>query len=74
MRVKPSSEQEFENILIARLPGALDGPVDEPLRVFWKLGSRWPWHDRVSRHHAPSYFRDSQAHQRAVTECFELRP
>jgi hypothetical protein len=74
MRVKPSSEQEFESILTARLSGALDGLVDEPLRVFWKLGSRWPWHDRVSRQHASAYFRDSQAHERAVTECFELRP
>jgi len=74
MRFKPSSEQEFEDIMTVSLPGAPDGPVDEPLRVFWKLGPRRPWHDHVSRQHASADFRDSQAHQRAVTECFELRP
>ena len=74
MRVKPSSEQELENILTVRLPGAFDSPVDEPLRVFRKLASRWPWHDHVSCQHASAYLRDSQAHERAVTECFELRP
>ena len=74
MRVKPSSEQELEDLLTVSLSGALHGPVDEPLRVFWKIAPRWPWHDHVSRQHASAYFRDSQAHQRAVTECFELRP
>jgi hypothetical protein len=67
MGVKPSSEQELEDLLTARLPDALRAQADKASCVFWEIARRWHSHGGVSGQRAPGQFRDSHALQSAVT-------